>query len=219
MTFLKITGIITLTAALLVSGGLYFASNKAIKQQQQATKADSTVTPNESPASEDWENFEAPLQQPEDAPTEDNNANKDTKVATTADIAALTDRINRLQQHMYVQMRTCSMNAQTLRGSLNGLEAQVDRLDAQRQSINEQLRNVDSSTPEGQNRRRDLIAQRDRIEDQKTNVRRAIAQVRKQFFTLQSDCRKAINDTRAQKRDAESQLQRAYASSMSFRLR
>jgi chromosome segregation ATPase len=213
MTFLKVTGIVVVTAALLVSGGLYFTTNHSIKQQQQAKSADVDATQNESPAQENWENFEAPLQKTEEAPAENNDA---TTATYNNDIAVLTDRINRLQQHMYVQMRTCSLNAQTLRNTVNRLEAQTDQLDSQKDRINDQLKDVNSSTPDGQNRRRALIAQRDRIDDQRQSVRRTIADVRKQFTRLQSDCRKAINDTKAQKRDAENQLQRAYSNSVAY---
>jgi chromosome segregation ATPase len=206
MNILKTTGIVTLGAAMLISGGLYF-NKGAIVERQEAAKAETTTDTSIDANAED--NFEVFSDEPLRAEEESAPAD-DTYPQSIPGIQAASRDVIALQQQIEGRMITCIQNAQRAQGTVAGLRQQEDRLRAQREVLNDRIGDVDSSTPEGRALRDRLQNERNALNNQLSQIRDRNNTERRNFNQYRSACRRDVNQLRNAQNRAENAIRRQF---------
>lgn len=205
MNILKTTGIVTLGATLLISGGLYFNKGAIVERQEAAKAQASTDTAIDANEEENFEVFdEEPLKAEESAPADD------TYPQSIPGIQAASRDVIALQQQIEGRMINCVQNAQRAQAVVSGLRQQEDRLRAQREAINDRIGDVDSSTPQGRELRDRLQNERSAINGQLSQVRDRSNTERRNFNQFRSACRRDINQLRNAQNRAENAIRRQF---------
>jgi chromosome segregation ATPase len=212
MNAIKITGIILLTAALLVGGGLYFKNNVTI-QQQQANRAQAASEAPINGADDEFDVFSEPIPQ-----NEENQPDNDGPTAQSIPgIQGISRQIIAIQQQIEGRMISCVQNAQRAQGTVFNLRQQENALENRKRALGEQISDTDTSTPAGRERRDRLRAEQERVEDQIDRVRDQIRDVRRGFTDFRSDCRRDISRLRTAINRAESALGREFSNDLNVR--
>jgi chromosome segregation ATPase len=203
MKAVKVTGIILLIAALLVSGGLYFSNNASVKQQQANQAQAASEAPLNS-AEDEFDVFSEPIQE------QNQNQDDEASVNSIPGIQGTSRQIIAIQQQIEARMINCVQDAQRAQTAVFNLRQQETALKARREALNAQLNDTDLSTPAGRERRDRLRAERERVNDQLDSVRDQLNDVRRGFSNFRSDCRRDISRLRTAQNRAESSLNRQF---------